>query len=285
MQVTPIVALAVTAALLTGCGGASVGPSLAAAATKSSSAQTMKLDLTLTMNNAQLPQPLRMTATAAADNANHRVDMNIDMSQFASSLGQANVNPADWKGEEVADLSSGQLVIYMRLPFMTKLLGKNAKPWIKINLNAVGKQLGLDFSQFTNLSANPAQILDWLRATSGSIKKVGTETVDGAKTTHYHATIDLAKYPNLVPAERRAAVRKAINTLVKLAHVHTFPVDAWVGADGLIRKMHMTINEKIRGQTLGTDMSMRFHDFGAPVNVTLPPADQTVDISSLAGGK
>ena len=277
-------ALILLALPLAGCGGGgSQHVSLAEAATKSTKASSMKMDMAMAMTTPQLPQPVTMIATGAEDNASHRVRMNVDLSSLVSSLGgAAGTNASDFKGEEIADVSNGRLVIYMRLPFLTKLI-PNSKPWIKIDLNAFGKRLGIDFSQFTSLSANPAQMVDWLRATSGSIDKVGSETVDGAETTHYHATIDLAKYPNLVPPARRGAMKRAVDALTKLTHVHTFPVDVWVGGDNLIRKLHIAFNETIKGQNFGNDMTMHFHDWGAPVSISLPPASQVLDLSKIAG--
>jgi hypothetical protein len=268
---------------LAACGGGSQHISLADAATKSTTARSMKLDMTTAMSTPQLPQPVILTATGVEDNTTHRVQMNVDMSSLVGSLGAPRgVKQSDFKGQEIGDLANGHLVIYMNLPFMTKLI-PGAKRWIKIDLNAFSKSLGIDFSQFTSLTANPAQMIDWVRATSGSITKVGSETVDGVQTTHYHSTIDLSKYPNLVPPARRAAMRRAVNALIKTAHVRTFPMDAWVDSDNLVRKLHLKFNETIKGQKIGMDMSMHFHDFGAPVSVSLPPADQTVDLSKIAG--
>jgi hypothetical protein len=268
---------------LAACGGGSQQISLADAATKSSSSPSMKMDMTMAMSTPQLPQPVILTATGGADNANHRVQMNIDMSSLVGSLGApGGLKPSDFKGQEVGDLANGRPVIYMKLPFLTKSL-PGGKRWIKIDLNAYGKSLGIDFSQFTSLTANPAQMVDWLRATSGSITKVGSETIDGVQTTHYHATIDLAKYPNLVSPARRAAMKRAVNALIKTAHVRTFPMDAWVDGANLVRKLHLKFNETIKGQRIGLDMTLHFHDFGAPVSISLPPADQTVDLAKIAG--
>jgi hypothetical protein len=258
-------------------------PSLAEAATKSSNASSMKFDMTMAFNSLQLSQPLAMTARGVADNAGHRMRMTIDMSKFAAAVGGGGANPADWRGTEIGDLANGRLVVYMSLPYLRRLT-PGRKPWIKMDLDAIGKRLNVDFSQLTNLSVNPAQMLDWLRATSGSITNVGTETVGGVRTTHYHATVDLAKYPRLVPPSRRAAMRRTVDALTKLAHVKTFPVDAWVGADGLVRKLQLAIRETVGGQPLEVATALRFHDFGTPVRVALPPAAQTADISKLAAG-
>jgi hypothetical protein len=284
--------LSVLALPLAACGGTGVGgnatsspPSLIEAATKSATASSLKLDLLMTLRSSQLPRPVTMTATGVQDNANHRVDVHLDMSSLAATLGSAGkqfADPAEWRGEEIGDLSSNRFILYMHLPFLSRLI-PGGKPWIKFDLSALGKGLGIDFSQLTELSSNPGQTLDWLRATSGAITNAGRETVDGVETTHYEASIDLAKYPNLVPAGRRAAVRRAVDSLINLTGLHTFPVDAWVASDGLIRKLRMSFSEDVGGQQVTTETTTRFHDFGAPVSINLPPAAQTLDVSKLAG--
>lgn len=265
---------------LSACGG-SKKISLAEAATKSTKATSFKTDVTMTTTSSQLPQPLTITATGVDDNSKGRAQLNIDMSSFASSLGGALGNPASWKGTEIADFSDGKALIYMKLPFFTRLVPAH-KPWVKLDLNAFGQKLGFDFSQLTQLSSNPAQVLDWLRATSGTITTIGSETIDGVQTTHYRATVDLSKYPDLVPPERRAAVRRAVTILTKFAHVQAFPVDAWVGNDGLIRREYVVLGETLKGQTLNLDMKADFHDFGAPVSIAIPPANETFDLTKLA---
>jgi hypothetical protein len=284
--------VALLALLAAGCGGgggnsanSSNGPpSLAEAAAKSSSVRSMKFDMSMAMNFSQQPQPLTISANGVSDNANHRMQMTIDMSSFASRLGGTTAtNPVDWRGKEIGDLSNDRFVVYMSLPFLTKLV-PGGKPWIKMDLGAAGRQLGIDVSQLTALRANPAQLLDWLRATSGAITKIGSETVGGVATTHYHATVDLKKYPNLVPPHRRPATRRAVNAMIRLVHLRTFPVDAWVGNDGLVRKMHVEMNEAIAGQTIRMETTLGFHDFGTAVRIALPPASQTRDLSNLMGG-
>ncbi len=278
-------ALLALALPLAACGGGGSGgsvSSLAQAATKSTSTTSMRMDLTVTMTASQLSQPLTLTSSGVEDNSSRRAEMSIDMSKFAAAFGTVGkqlADPADWKGTEIADFGNGRALLYMNLPFLTKLVPGH-KPWVKLDLKAYANKFGVDISQFTDFSSNPAEILDWLRATSGSIRKIGTETVEGVETTHYHATVDLSKYAKLVPPDQRVVVRKFITSL---AGFHTFPVDAWVGNDGLVRKEHLAFTETVLGQKLTMNMVMYFHDFGGPVRIALPSAHQTVDVAKLAG--
>ena len=276
-------ALLLLALPLAACGGdvTSIDPVAQAAAT-STKAHTMKVDMATTMSAPGLGTPIAVRAAGDIDNDGHRMRTSVDMSSLARVLPTGG-NPADFRGEQIGDFSHGRAVMYMNLPFMTKLLPQQ-KAWLKIDLAAAGKAAGLDVSQFTQLGSDPAQFLDYLRATSGDIKKLGSETIDGAETTHYRATIDFDKYPKLVPPQRRAAVRRAIAALRRLTHARLQPVDVWVGDDKLVRKLHESFAETVQGQQLTLDMTMKFHDFNAPVSITIPAAADTADISQLTGG-
>ena len=292
-QAAALAALVFVTLPLTACGGGGssssssgsvVSPSLADAATNSSSKSSVQMNMQLTMTSTQIGQPLTISLAGQMDNAHRRGHFTIDMSELADLAGGSGTSPSDWKGEEVVDAANGKLVVYMRLPFLTRVI-PGGKPWVKLDVTAAGRKLGVDFSQLTQLMGNPAEMLDWLRATSGNVTKVGEERVGGEETTHYRATVDLQKYPNLLPADRRAAARRAVQTLIRLTHVRTYPVDAWVGKDGLIRKMALHFTESIRGQRLSLGMLTWFHGFGAPVTVTIPPPNQTTDLSAPTGGR
>jgi hypothetical protein len=157
------------------------------------------------------------------------------------------------------------------------------KPWIKMDLNALGKQAGIDLSQFTQLGTDPSRMVDWLRTVSGDVTTVGTEKLDGIDTTHYRATVDLSKYPDLVPPDQREAVQRAVDQLTKAAHLSSFPVHVWVDEDGLVRQVRAVLTETIQGQTVNVVTTERFYDFGAPVDIQLPAESQVTDISTLAG--
>ena len=49
-----------------------------------------------------------------------------------------------------------------------------------------------------------------LRAVSEEVEELGTEDVRGVETTHYRTTVDLRRYPDLVPPDRRELARRSI---------------------------------------------------------------------------
>src|SRR5438067_2308558 len=170
-------------------------------------------------------------------------------------------------------------VMYMQfngLPAAQQL--PNGKTWVKIDLHQQLKKLGVDLQQL-QMSGNqsPGDALAQLRG-SKDAKKIGTETIDGVRTTHYRAKVDLNKaLAKATPRERRA-----IKRLLRSAKQQGFDaaptrVDVWVGDDGLVRRL----TERLGGA--GT-VTMTFSDYGAPVQIDVPPADETIDLAQLLSG-
>jgi hypothetical protein len=300
IRLIAITGVAAAGLVVAGCGSSStsngstpssrVGPAqfIASAAVKSTGTPSMKTDLTVSMLSSKLPGGrVDMTATGALDNANHRMNMRLDMSKLVTQFGGAAAalgSPGEWVGEEVGDFGNGRAVMYMRLPALAKVI-PGGKPWVKMDLNAIGSQAGIDLSQFTQFINDPSRMIDWLRAASGDVTTIGTEKVDGVETTHYRATVDLDKYPDLVPAEQQGPMRKAIDSLEKTTHVTEFPIHVWVGkADGLVRRVSTVLTQTIQRQTVNVVTSERFYDFGSPVDIALPSDDQVTDLTALATG-
>jgi hypothetical protein len=243
--------------------------------------------MTITTRSPDLPGGATSTSSGIMDNRAKRGRITMDMSELADASNGALGGPEAWRGEQVIDFSNGRLVTYMRVPAMTRAL-HTAKPWIKLDFQKLGRQMGIDFQQFMQLGqGNPAQAVDYLRAASGKVEKKGRETVRGVETTHYHATIDFEKYPDLVAPGKRPAMRKTIDRLIELAGVKTVPADVWIGDDQIVRRMTFGYEMRVLDANTGErrpmemDMAMELYDFGAAVEIQLPPARQVLDLMKL----
>src|SRR6266545_1528065 len=248
---------------------------VANAATETAKVSSVRIDMTITTRSPDLPQGVTTTASGIMDNRAKRGRMTMDMSELAGATNGAVGGPEAWRGEQVIDFSNGRLVTYMRIPAMTREL-HTAKPWIKLDFQKLGRQMGIDFQQFMQLGqGNPAQAVDYLRAASGKVEKKGREKVRGVDTTHYHTTIDFEKYPDLVAPSKRAAMRK------------TVPADVWIGDDQIVRRMKFNYEMRVLDANTGErrptemDMTMELYDFGAAVEIQLPPAGQVLDLMKL----
>src|SRR6185437_12423932 len=145
--------------------------------------------------------------------------------------------------------------VYMRLPnqpALTRLTG--GKPWVKLDFSKALGAFGL--GGLSTETGNPAQFIDYLRAVGAKTKQVGTATIDGTQTTHYHAVVDLDNYPKLFPAARRAAAARGISTLESMTGTHTMPMDVWIDSNKLLRRMSFSMGECVQSQRLTMAMTM-----------------------------
>jgi hypothetical protein len=176
--------------------------------------------------------------------------------------------------------------IYMKFPpaLASKLPG--GKPWVYINLAQAGKAAGLSgLGSLLNSSSsfsNPGQYLNFLRATTnGSVKDLGQATVNGVSTTHYHAKVDLTKLPQAVPASQRKAIQQLMNSLRGKATLSEIPMDVWIDASHLVRRVQSTFTETVGGQSVSIAMTENFLSYGAQPAPAVPPASQTENLLSL----
>jgi hypothetical protein len=165
--------------------------------------------------------------------------------------------------------------VYMQLPNLPALQRlTGGKPWVKLDFSRALGTFGL--GGLTTQSSNPAQFIDYLRAVGARTKRVGTATIDGAQTTHYHAVVDLDKYPKLFAPAQRAAAARGISTLESAIGSHTMPVDVWIDSHSMLRRMSFAFGECVQSQHLNLAMTMNLSNYG-PQSVPPPPSSSQAD--------
>jgi len=165
-------------------------------------------------------------------------------------------------------------------------LGSSTKPWVKVDLAAVGHQQGLDIGGLLQgQSTNPADQFRMLKSAATNVTKVGSETVRGASSTHYRLTVDLVK----ASAAQGSSAASASASLTKLLGTTMVPADVWVDSSGRIRRFRQSFDLShvlaTAAQTSGSTVppgaehasvttTLELFDFGAAVNVAVPPAEE-----------
>lgn len=174
---------------------------------------------------------------------------------------------------EVYVIEASGPVIYFSSPPLRRQLPRG-KPWLRVD---VAKVLKRDFGAKTrNLpqTLDPSEFLRLLRSRGLRPVKRGEETIDGEKTTRYHVEGDVEQLM------RKADVSKAGARLLRQQlRSTTIPMDAWVDADGYLRREHVTLATR----ALTTRLTMTLSDFGRDVSIAPPPADKSVDALAPAG--
>lgn len=205
---------------------------------------------------------LSMTMKAAG------MDIAIDGSgatEFATRRGTFRMSVLGIDIEMVTDGTT----LYAHVPDGGTLPGAT-KPWVAVPASSVQGQAAFG-------SADSATgFLDALRGVgAGDIREVGTEEVNGVKATHFHTTVNLKDAIAAAPEAQRAQVEQGLQSLEQLGATE-MPVDVWITSDGLPVRQVMTFDAKGEGvmPALAMKVTVDLTDFGAPVEVKIPPADQ-----------
>jgi hypothetical protein len=276
-----VLAAAGIAAAGSGCGSSSVSNTVdpvAQAATTSTKAKGFQMNLAMKMTSGAVPQAINMSGHGSFTPAQKLGQMSLVM-QLPGAAGQA-LGGGSLAFQEILDGTT----IYMKMPAVITSKLPGGKPWLKIDLNELGSVGGLSsLGSLTNnpTTSDPAQMLDYLRAESGGIKQVGAATIHGVPTTEYKATIQLDKYPNLLPQAKRAAAQQAIQQLESMTKLHSIPINVWIDNQHLVRQIQFAFHTQASGQSIQAQMTMQLTHYGPQPAPTPPPADQVGDFTSL----
>jgi hypothetical protein len=192
------------------------------------------------------------------------VDMKRRLAQLAMTTPQGTLR-------EVYD---GKVMYEQFPPSMRKgVLAR--KPWASVDITKVAKAQGIDLGALQSVS-DPSNAVGQLRSLA-QVKRVGTATVRGAKTTEFTAVVDLHKVAARAPAAQRAAAQHSVDTMIGILGRSTMPVKIWVDDAKRVRREQLSFT--ILGQTLS--MSMDLFDFGVQHTITPPAAGQVTDLTKL----
>jgi hypothetical protein len=185
----------------------------------------------------------------------------------------------DMDGQNISEILVGS-TIYMKYDALSSMTG--GKPWASIDLSKAGGSMGSLSSMLNSAkSYNPTTQLSALLA-SGAVTEVGKETVDGQQTTHYHGTLTAAQVLSLGGSQSHLTADQ-ISTLksqFKTSGLKGETIDLWTASTNLPVEVKVTAQMNANGMT-GMTMDMHLSDWGAPVNIGAPPANEVYDMTSV----
>lgn len=255
----------VAAFLLLGNGDADP---IARAATVSESSPGYRMALSLLIGSSQPSAPLSATGSAVVDPPDHAASMSltVNMSQiplYSETTGASTM--------QMAMVLNGR-DYYLKLPqvIVNQMPSLDGKPWVEVDVSKAAMLSSLGDS----LTSDPSQTLQAMQAGAEGITNEGQQEVDGIQTTHYHAGMNLSR---LVPGLPSSLAQQ-------LTHDQDVPVDVWIDAHNLIRRVVMSLTAaQSTGPSLAETVTADFSDYGPQPRPTPPPADQVTEASSIAG--
>lgn len=254
---------------------------VAQAATLSSSASGYRMRMSMEIATPGLAAPITVVGTGTFDVRDRAGSMSLAMNlgvnpQVVQMLGSSTL-----RMHEILDGAT----VYLSLPsVLMSNLGTLGKPWIKVDLTKIAGVPGLSSLESSPGSSDPSQMLRFLRAASNSIVAEGQQRAGGFETTHYRAALNLDQVPDALPSADRAVAQQALSALEREMQVHAIPVDVWVDAHHLVRRIQTTLDAKLpNAQTLHVGMTIDISNYGPQRRPTVPAPGDVQDIAGLTG--
>lgn len=226
---------------------------------------------------------LQAAAEAVEDATSSRMDMTMEMGfggvevtaemdgvfDYEEQLGEVTMTFDSPVAVPGAGGSNKMIVdgtyAYVKGP-AAELYGGTGDGWIRMDMSDMP---GMSSSQ---VNQDPTQYIEFLRGATGDIEKVGTDDVRGVSTTHYRAELTL---DDIIEATQDANTEAYAEQLEKMGgEVEDMPVDVWIGADGLPRRMELSMRitdvPGVPDGEMTMEVGVELYDFGVPVDVKPP---------------
>ncbi|WP_434094600.1 hypothetical protein [Streptomyces hyaluromycini] len=154
----------------------------------------------------------------------------------------------------------------------------NGKSWLSA-APAVWGRGGGDNQSYgvlpSQLQANPTEQSTLLTG-SKDLRLVGTEAVDGAKTTHYKGTVN-----------SRGLIGGRLDQFIQLEVSDPLTMDLWIDGNDRTKQFRMRAEHNDMFADAGDgplDLTITFLDINQPMTVKAPPAKDTTPIADDAQG-
>ena len=260
-----LLSLGASLTLAVGCsGGDTVSlESVAQAATKTQAAGSSRMAMVVSMT--MEGKRADLVAEGAFDYKRSRGWMDMDL----GGLGPLGAVPTP--GGVVRILIDGDTV-FMRLPPSLRS-ATGGRPWGRTSAGSGALVNGMS-------QPDPSSMLESLRGLSDSLENAGRVRVRGVPTTHYRATVDMAK----ALAQAGAAERAQAEAMLKfVGGLDEIPVELYIDDADRVRRMEMKYEFKLMNQTMTMEFKMELFDFGEPVKFKRPASHEVAELSSALG--
>lgn len=237
------------------------------AAEATTEVDTMRSEVRMEMGGG--PVSLDMFVTSEIDVANDLTKTEMDMSDILGSFQMP-------ESDDMPDLSGADLsltmiqdgdTVYLRSP-LYQAMGATTKEWVSLDAAAMGADSP------AGQQKDPQEFLKFLKNSGSDVTEEGEEELRGVPTTHLSTVLDLRTIMEEAPDEDKAEMEDALADLGE--GFSEIPMDVWVDADGLVRKMVMVFDLSSSGDTdLGDasiTLTMEMFDFGEPLDIEVPDA-------------
>jgi hypothetical protein len=161
-------------------------------------------------------------------------------------------NPAMQVSMDMGSQMKLQMILVDKKVYLKGMPGLPAGKWAVVDSSSdVGKQMESSLAQ-----ADPTKMYDQFEKAVTDVKPMGEDPVDGDKAYKYELTLDTKAMGDSLPSDSAAQIPDSITYLV------------WIDDANHLRKVSFDV--------MGSKATMTMSKYGEPVDITAPPAAQTV---------
>jgi hypothetical protein len=169
--------------------------------------------------------------------------------------------------------------VWIRIPSM--LAAPGGARWASASASDLGR--GMPSAPFGPFAAtDAASMLELLEGVSTGSIAVEHTTLDGVAVTEYRMRIALSKVIDRVQQQSPGVDLHGVESLVTDLVGNSIPATVWVDDTNHVRQIQVSLDAA--GGLGAVTATIGFSDFGIPVSVVPPPANETVPLSQLGFG-
>ena len=151
------------------------------------------------------------------------------------------------------------------------------KSWLSLNLNS-GSTSGPNGVAGGGIFSDPNTMIKVLETAGTSVTMLGSSTVDGVAVQAYAIHLSPAGIAKVMRSSRAPASLRA-----QLAQVHYDRLDYVVDIDGADYLREVRVSGSFGAEGIGATVTSAMHlsDYGIPVHVVPPPADEVIPLQQF----
>lgn len=154
---------------------------------------------------------------------------------------------------------------YLRLPI------DGDQAWVRLGETAEGAQgPAIAAPGLTN----PAAALALLRVLDGLPEVLGEEAVRGQDSTRFRVVVDLDRAAEVLSGRAEDVARG----LRRLRGRNDLPMHVWLDDDDRVTRLRYAVQPELAGQRVTVVTDLELFDFGTPVDIRAPSADELVTL-------
>jgi hypothetical protein len=197
---------------------------------------------------------------------------------FANDAAQATITYAgspQLAATQIQEVFTGQN-LYLSIPEISQLVA--GKSWISTPVAAA--------NSITPGSSNPAAMFQVLTSEGDKVTPLGPSLIGGEAVHGFHVAIGLADLLKRAEADVPASVVQEVKSMFGRAGIQ---MSVYVGDDThLVRRITFSMHLSIRSTVVSAQATEDISNYGAPVSISAPPADQVISLpqfeqAALAG--